>query len=121
MGTTIDSRIKTSDVRIPLLWTESKVRAAEHSSLVEECQVSLSLSTMLEHMSTRTKTPHRILILLQMLSWTKSGLARSAFILAFLVNHRDMHGIDKFVEQQSDHLALPKYGSTLPTQLPHFI
>lgn len=32
----IDSGIKTSDVRIPLLWIEYEVRAADRNPLVEE-------------------------------------------------------------------------------------
>lgn len=37
MGMTIDSRRKTLDVGIPLLPIQSKVRAVEHNSSVEEC------------------------------------------------------------------------------------
>ena len=36
MGPAVDSRIKTSDAGIPLLQSESEVRAAEHSSSADQ-------------------------------------------------------------------------------------
>ena len=36
MGPAVDSRIKTSDAGIPVIQSESEVRAAEHSSSADQ-------------------------------------------------------------------------------------
>ena len=51
MGLAIDSRIKTSDVGIPLLHTEFKVSAVEHNSTVEQCYGCLTTSKAIQKVS----------------------------------------------------------------------